>query len=62
MTDSTIEILIGGSWQFDIRYLARLQSFCRGTQRFDFSPILDTIDIVVERTNITAKLPEESIF
>ena len=59
---ATLDILLGTSWKVDARCLARLYTYEKGEDRFDFTPIVDIIDIVVEGTNITSRLPEESIF
>jgi outer membrane protein assembly factor BamB len=57
-----LDIVVGGSWKVDALCLARLYAYDDKNEPFDFSPILDIIDIVVDGINITSKLPEESIF
>ena len=62
MSTSSLDIVVGGSWKVDARHLARLYSYRGDGERFDFTPIVDIIDIVVDGANITSRLPEESVF
>jgi outer membrane protein assembly factor BamB len=58
----SLDILLGSSWKVDARCLARLYAYRPGDEGFDFGPIVDIIDIVVDGANVTSRLPEESIF
>lgn len=58
----SLDIVVGASWKDDPRYLVRLSAYHRGSEPFDFSPVLDIVDIVVDGANLTSTLPEESIF
>ncbi len=58
----SLDIVVGASWKDDPRYLVRLSAYHRDAEPFDFSPVLDIVDIVVDGANLTSTLPEESIF
>lgn len=59
---SSLDIVLGASWKEDARCLATLCAFRPGQDPFDFTSVRDIIDIVIDGTNITSKLPEDSIF
>jgi len=59
---SSLDIVLGASWKEDARCLATLCAYRPGQDPFDFTGVRDIIDIVIDGTNITSKLPEDSIF
>ncbi|MCA9565425.1 MAG: hypothetical protein KC561_18135, partial [Myxococcales bacterium] len=62
MTRQQLEIHLGANWKLNDQCLTRLYSYSEGDDSFDFTHITDIIDIVVDGSNLTSRLPEDSIF
>jgi len=62
VTRASVDIVVGATWKTDPRCLSRVYAFRRDDQDFDFSSVVDIIDIVIDGANITSRLPEDSIF
>lgn len=62
MSTFQLDIQLGASWKDDARCLAQLLSFQDPQEQFDYRAIVDTIDVVIDGTNITSKLPADCIF
>ncbi|MGM0555883.1 MAG: PQQ-binding-like beta-propeller repeat protein [Myxococcota bacterium] len=58
----SVKIIVGHTWQDDVRYLNELRGVRTLESGVDLSEIRDIIDIVVGGDNITSYVAEESIF
>lgn len=58
----SVQIIVGHSWKQDVRFLKNLRQYRRFDSELDLVEIRDIIDIVVDGTNITSNVAEESIF
>jgi outer membrane protein assembly factor BamB len=58
----SVQIIVGHSWKQDVRFLKNLRQHRRFDSDLDLIEIRDIIDIVVDGTNITSNVAEESIF
>lgn len=58
----SVQIIVGHSWKQDVRFLKNLRQYRRFDSDLDLIEIRDIIDIVVDGTNITSNVAEESIF
>jgi outer membrane protein assembly factor BamB len=58
----SVQIIVGHTWQDDVRYLNDLRDVRTLESGVDLSEIRDIIDIVVGGDNITSYVAEESIF
>ncbi|QDG53389.1 hypothetical protein FIV42_22375 [Persicimonas caeni] len=58
----SVQIIVGHSWKQDVRFLKSLRQYRRFDSDLDLVEIRDIIDIVVDGTNITSNVAEESIF
>ena len=58
----SVQIIVGHSWKEDVRFLKSLRQYRRFDSDLDLVEIRDIIDIVVDGTNITSNVAEESIF
>lgn len=59
---SSVQVIVGHTWAEDVRFLNSLRARRPAGSVICLSEIRDIIDIVVEGRNITASIPEESIF
>ncbi len=57
-----VQILVGQSWEDRLRYLDSRRLHRPADSSFDLGELRDVIDIVVDGRNLTASVPEESIF
>ncbi|MFW5965897.1 MAG: hypothetical protein ACOCV2_00195 [Persicimonas sp.] len=62
MSMQSVQIIVGHSWKQDVRFLKNLRRYRRFDSDLNLVEIRDIIDIVVDGTNITSRIPEESIF
>ncbi len=58
----SVQIIVGHNWKQDVRFLKNLRQYRRFDSELDLVEIRDIIDIVVDGTNITSNVAEESIF
>jgi outer membrane protein assembly factor BamB len=58
----SVQIIVGQTWKQDVRFLKNLRRYHRFHSELDLVEIRDVIDIVVDGTNITSNIAEESIF
>jgi outer membrane protein assembly factor BamB len=58
----SVQIIVGHSWKQDVRFLKNLRQYRRFDSDLNLVEIRDIIDIVVDGTNITSSVAEESIF
>lgn len=56
------EIIVGRHWKQDVQFLKNLRRHHRFHSELDLTEIRDIIDIVLDGTNITSHVAEESIF
>ncbi len=59
---SNVQILVGQSWQDHLRYFDSRRPQRPSGASLDLSELRDIVDIVVDGRNLTASIPEESIF
>jgi len=58
----SVEIIVGGEWTEDVRYLHGIRDSRPSGASLDLVEIRDFIDIVVDGRNLTSGIAEESIF
>ncbi|MFP4600337.1 MAG: PQQ-binding-like beta-propeller repeat protein, partial [Persicimonas sp.] len=58
----SVQIIVGHHWKQDVRFLKNLRQYRRFDSELNLIEIRDIIDIVVDGTNITSNVAEESIF
>ncbi len=62
MNPVPVELVLGREWRDDVRYLSELRPHRPADARLNLVEICDIVDLVVDGTNLTAAITEESVF
>lgn len=57
-----IELVLGRDWREDVRYLSELRPHRPSDSTLNLVEICDIVDLVVDGTNLTASITQESVF